>query len=83
VTVRRDAVQQCHAEGKRPLNASWKRKKLLTGPDRSDGWDGTGAPDWTVADRPFVRIFLPPPRPLAFGHLTTLASVTGSHSPTK
>ena len=51
VTVRRDAVQQCHAEGKRPLNASWKRKKLLTGPDRSDGWDGTGAPDWTVAVR--------------------------------
>ena len=28
--VRRDAVQQCHAEEKRPLNASWKRKKLLT-----------------------------------------------------
>jgi len=33
------------------LNARWKRKKLLTGPDRSDGWDGTGAPDWTVAVR--------------------------------
>jgi hypothetical protein len=85
VELERDGMTRCGAAvsrgGKEARNASWKKEEASHG-TRSDGWDGTGSPDWTAADRPFGRISLPPPR-APLGHLTSLTPVTGSHPPTK
>lgn len=65
-------AMRCNATPKEKERKAQAGREASHGMIWSDGWDWTGGSDLTARDRPYVRVFLPPPRLASpLGHLIT------------